>query len=155
MIECIPRRCRTNDKKHQLRDCSKQDRGILSEGWSPTATGIGSFCNYFWKDHDEYVTPKSKNEMRCSSCKDKKTPADCLVSPHFISMKYNLRLEEVEYSDWTFLMKHERAQLSCLADCFLMDGNWCNTRLPYPDSIFPDEDYNGEPYANFAQDMVP
>ena len=150
MIECIPRRCRF---KQQHRDCSRED-------WGPTENGNhASFCNYFWKDHDKYVVAEPKNEMQCSSCKDKKTPADCLLSPHFSSMTFNLGLEELYFgsmysTNYYFRRKHKKAQLSCLADCFLMDGNWCNTRLPDPHRVKSDKDYSGESYDDFAQPLV-
>ena len=63
MIECIPRRCRS---KHQLRDCNTQDYPIPHgygphgpihlAGGDPIETyNHGSFCNYFWKEHEDYV----------------------------------------------------------------------------------------------------
>ena len=55
MIECVPRRCRI---KHQLRVCNTQDYPSPHPvaGGDPIETNNhGSFCNYFWKDHDNYV----------------------------------------------------------------------------------------------------
>ena len=55
MIECVPRRCRS---KHVIRDCNTQDYPTPNPvaGGNPIETfNHGSFCNYFWKDHDNYV----------------------------------------------------------------------------------------------------
>ena len=93
--------------------------------------------------------------MRCHSCENKKTPADCLVSPQFNLDQFNLDLnlptEDVSTDDrydfYKFRRLHERSQLSCLADCFLMDGQWCNSRLPHPEVLYPTPDF-----SSFAND---
>ena len=97
--------------------------------------------------------------MRCHSCENKKTPADCLVSPQFNLEKFNLEFNIEEKYDYTkFRFLHRRSQLACLADCFLMDGTWCNSRLPSPrfkstpDLLsFANQDSSGVPYETFAQ----
>ena len=55
MIECVPRRCRF---RHQLRDCNTQDYPTphpVAGGDFIETGNHGSFCNYFWKDHDNFV----------------------------------------------------------------------------------------------------
>jgi len=97
--------------------------------------------------------------MRCHSCEDKKTPADCLVSPQFNLEKFNLEFNiEGYYDSYKFGFLHRRSQLACLADCFLMDGNWCDSRLPSPrfsstaDFLsFANQDATGVPYETVAQ----
>ena len=105
--------------------------------------------------------------MRCHSCENKKTPADCLVSPQFNIDQFNLDLnlpmehvsEDERYEFWKFRRLHERSQLSCLAECFLMDGNWCNIRLPIPELkspypsllTFANEDTSGILYDTYVQ----
>ena len=69
-------------------------------------------------------------------------------------------VSEDERSDfWKVRRLHERSQLSCLAECFLMDGQWCNSRLPGPEIVYPtpdfssfaNNDYSGILYDTFAQ----
>ena len=82
--------------------------------------------------------------MRCHSCENKKTPADCLVSPQFNLDQFNLDLNRDDgiYRDfYKFRKLHQKSQLSCLAECFLMDGNWCNIRLPIPEVKSPYSEY--------------
>lgn len=111
--------------------------------------------------------------MRCHSCANKKTPADCLVSPQFNLDQFNLDLnlqkedltQDDKYEFYKFSYLHESSQLSCLAECFLMDGHWCNLRLPSPDVkgphiiggpipdllSFANNDESGILYDTFAQ----
>ena len=98
--------------------------------------------------------------MRCHSCENKKTPADCLVSPQFNLDQFNLDLNIDDWYDfYKFRKLHQKSQLSCLAECFLMDGNWCNIRLPIPELkspyptllTFANEDTSGILYDTYVQ----
>ena len=84
--------------------------------------------------------------MRCHSCEDKKSPADCLVSLQFNLEQFDLDMNQIGsvYDFYKFRSLHKRSQLSCLADCFLMDGNWCNSHLPESDR----NDYGTELWSN-------
>ena len=108
--------------------------------------------------------------MRCHSCANKKTPADCLVSPQFNLDQFNLDLnlqkedltQDDKYEFHKFSYLHESSQLSCLAECFLMDGQWCNSRLPSPEVLYPTPDFSsfanndesGILYDTFAQARI-
>ena len=92
--------------------------------------------------------------MRCHSCENKKTPADCLVSPQFNldNFHLDLRNSELKIEYRKFYELHQWSQLSCLAECFLMDGNWCNSRLPIPNDRWPQ---SLPQFANYDLYMLP